>query len=45
MAHAGELIEAELGPIDVWINDTMTTVFAPVTSLEPADFQRAVAPR
>ena len=42
VAQAGELIEAELGPIDVWINDAMTTVFAPVSSIEPADFQRAV---
>lgn len=35
-------VEAELGPIDVWVNDAMTTVFAPTWEVEPADFQRAV---
>ncbi|HLH46276.1 MAG TPA: SDR family oxidoreductase [Acidimicrobiales bacterium] len=34
--------EAELGPIDVWVNDAMTTVFSPSWEVEPADFQRAV---
>ncbi len=35
-------VEAELGPIDVWVNDAMTTVFAPSWDVAPADFQRAV---
>jgi NAD(P)-dependent dehydrogenase (short-subunit alcohol dehydrogenase family) len=39
---AAERTETELGPIDVWVNDAMTTVFAPVWEVEPADFQRAV---
>ena len=30
------------GPIDVWVNDAMTTVFAPLQDVEPAEFQRAV---
>jgi short-subunit dehydrogenase len=34
--------EEELGPIDVWINDAMSTVFAPAWEVKPADFQRAV---
>ncbi len=34
--------EVELGPIDVWVNDAMTTVFAPTWDVKPADFQRAV---
>ena len=34
--------ETELGPIDVWVNDAMTTVFAPAWDVEPADFQRAI---
>ncbi|MDQ2726630.1 MAG: SDR family oxidoreductase [Actinomycetota bacterium] len=34
--------EAELGPIDVWVNDAMTTVFSPAWKIAPADFQRAV---
>jgi NAD(P)-dependent dehydrogenase (short-subunit alcohol dehydrogenase family) len=39
---AAERVEAELGPIDVWINDAMTTVFGPLADVDPGDFQRAV---
>jgi NAD(P)-dependent dehydrogenase (short-subunit alcohol dehydrogenase family) len=39
---AASRVEREWGPIDVWVNDAMTTVFAPVAEIEPADFQRAV---
>ncbi len=39
---AATLIEDELGPIDVWVNDAMTTVFAPAWEVKAADFQRAV---
>lgn len=39
---AAERIESELGPIDVWVNDAMTTAFAPIWELEPDDFKRAV---
>ncbi len=39
---AADQVERELGPIEVWVNDAMTTVFAPVAETEPADFQRAV---
>jgi short-subunit dehydrogenase len=34
-------IEKELGPIDVWVNNAMTTVFAPVAETTPAEFKRA----
>lgn len=37
---AAERIENELGPIAVWVNDAMTTVFAPVSSITPAEFKR-----
>jgi NAD(P)-dependent dehydrogenase (short-subunit alcohol dehydrogenase family) len=40
-AAAGQA-EDELGPVDVWVNDAMTTVFAPTWDVKPADFQRAV---
>ncbi len=33
--------EQKLGPIDVWINDAMTTVFAPFWEITPAEFKRA----
>jgi NAD(P)-dependent dehydrogenase (short-subunit alcohol dehydrogenase family) len=39
---AASRVEAELGPIEVWVNDAMTTVFAPSWDVKPADFQRAV---
>ncbi len=39
---AATMVEDELGPIDVWVNDAMTTVFAPSWEVKPADFQRAV---
>jgi short-subunit dehydrogenase len=39
---AAAATEEALGPIDVWVNDAMTTVFAPVSDIEPDDFKRAV---
>ena len=33
--------EQELGPIDVWVNDAMATIFAPVKELDAADVRRA----
>src|SRR3954470_20444913 len=39
---AADRAEQEMGPIDVWINDAMTTVFAPVWDVDPKDYQRAV---
>jgi NAD(P)-dependent dehydrogenase (short-subunit alcohol dehydrogenase family) len=38
---AAERAERELGPIDIWINVAMTTIFAPVHSIAPAEFKRA----
>ena len=40
--RAAEQVEQELGPIDVWVNDAMTTVFAPSWEVKPDDFRRAV---
>jgi len=34
-------IEAELGPIDVWVNNAMATVFARFLDVEPDEFRRA----
>ena len=39
--EAAERIERELGPIDVWVNVAMATVFAPVKSLTAAEIERA----
>lgn len=38
---AAERVEQELGPIDIWINDAMTTVFAPFLEITPDEFKRA----
>jgi NAD(P)-dependent dehydrogenase (short-subunit alcohol dehydrogenase family) len=38
---AADRIENELGPIDVWVNNAMTTVFARVADITPAEFKRA----
>jgi NAD(P)-dependent dehydrogenase (short-subunit alcohol dehydrogenase family) len=40
-AAAGE-VESQLGPIDVWVNDAMATVFTPSWDCDPDDFRRAV---
>jgi NAD(P)-dependent dehydrogenase (short-subunit alcohol dehydrogenase family) len=37
---ATERVEAELGPVDVWVNNAMVTVYAPVTRLAPDEFRR-----
>jgi NAD(P)-dependent dehydrogenase (short-subunit alcohol dehydrogenase family) len=40
--QAATRVEEELGPIEIWVNDAMTTVFAPSWEVTPADFQRAI---
>jgi NAD(P)-dependent dehydrogenase (short-subunit alcohol dehydrogenase family) len=37
---AAEAIEEQLGPIDVWVNNAMTSVFSPVSEMTPEDFRR-----
>jgi len=38
---AAQRIEDELGPIDVWVNNAIATVFAPVSDTTPEEFRRA----
>ena len=38
---AAERVEQELGPIDIWVNDAMTTIFAPFLEITPDEFKRA----
>lgn len=40
MFDAAERTENELGPIDVWVNNAMTSVFAPFWDIEPDEFRR-----
>jgi NAD(P)-dependent dehydrogenase (short-subunit alcohol dehydrogenase family) len=37
---AAERIERELGPIDVWVNNAMVSVFSPVKALTPEEVRR-----
>jgi short-subunit dehydrogenase len=38
---AAQRAERELGPIDVWVNDAMTTVFSPFNQLTAEEYKRA----
>ena len=40
---AATRVEQELGPIDVWVNVAMATVFSPVSKLEPEEVARGTA--
>lgn len=38
--RAAETIETVLGPIDIWINNAMVTLFAPFKDITPEEFKR-----
>lgn len=38
---AAEAAEQTFGPVDIWINNAMTTVFAPVKDMKPEEYKRA----
>lgn len=38
---AATCIEVELGPIDVWVNNAMATIFAPIGRITAEEFRRA----
>lgn len=40
MRAAQKVVDA-FGPMDVWVNDAMTTIFAPFTEIQPDEFKRA----
>ncbi|MCZ7413240.1 MULTISPECIES: SDR family oxidoreductase [unclassified Streptomyces] len=40
LAAAARRVEAELGPIDVWVNCAFVGVLAPVTEIRPEEFRR-----
>lgn len=37
---AADRVERELGPIEVWLNNAMVTIVAPVQEIAPEDFRR-----
>ncbi len=41
LERAAQELEDSFGPIDVWVNDAMATVFARVSDTEPGEFARA----
>src|SRR5947208_2014023 len=38
--HAAQQIESELGPIDLWVNNAMVSVFSPVKQMQPEEYKR-----
>lgn len=38
---AAAAVESQLGPIDIWINDAMATIFAPFHEITPEEYRRA----
>jgi NAD(P)-dependent dehydrogenase (short-subunit alcohol dehydrogenase family) len=39
--HAAAAIEERFGPIDIWINNAMATIFSPFADLTPDEYRRA----
>ncbi len=38
--RAAETVEREFGPIDIWINNAMVSVFSPVREMRPEEYKR-----
>src|SRR5215211_6734056 len=38
--RAADAVEREFGPIDIWINNAMVSVFSPVRKMKPEDYKR-----
>jgi NAD(P)-dependent dehydrogenase (short-subunit alcohol dehydrogenase family) len=38
--RAAEEVEQEFGPIDIWVNNAMVSVFSPVKEMTPEDYKR-----
>src|SRR6185437_9459934 len=38
---AASAVELEFGPINIWVNNAMTTIFAPLAQITPEEFKRA----
>lgn len=39
--RAAAEVENAFGPIDIWVNNAMSTVFSPVSEIQPEEFRRA----
>jgi NADP-dependent 3-hydroxy acid dehydrogenase YdfG len=40
MEAAAAAVERELGPIDIWVNNAMASVFSPVKEMKPEEYKR-----
>jgi NAD(P)-dependent dehydrogenase (short-subunit alcohol dehydrogenase family) len=40
VTSAADRIEGELGPVDVWVNNAMVSVFSPVKEMEAGEYRR-----
>lgn len=40
LENAADRVERELGPIDVWINNAMVSVYSPIQSMSAEEFRR-----
>ena len=38
--QAAAAIEEQLGPIDIWVNNAMVSVFSPVKEMKPEEYKR-----
>ena len=38
--RAAEAVEKEFGPIDIWVNNAMASVFSPVKEMRPEEYRR-----
>lgn len=38
--HAAETTEAQFGPIDIWVNNAMVSVFSPALEMQPEEYLR-----
>jgi short-subunit dehydrogenase len=40
VGNAARLVEEQLGPIDIWVNNAMVSVFSPIKEMTPEEFKR-----
>lgn len=38
--RAADEVEAKLGPIDIWVNNAMSSVFSPIKEMQPDEYKR-----
>lgn len=39
--QAAQALKDEFGPIDIWVNNAMVTIFSPITEITPEEFKRS----